>query len=390
LGPVESAQPDRPPGAALPGLADVIFSGSVALVHDYLNQRGGAEKVVLELAELWPDAPIYTSIFRPASTYQEFSRRQIHASFLDRLPVDAGFRGLAPFFPAAFRSLGTLSQDLVISSSSGWAHGVRVGSSSTHVVYCHTPARWLYAPEQYRGWSRRQRLLRLLSPALRRWDRAAACSADSYFVNSINVREKVRRVYGIDAEVVPPPVSVERFTPTPRGERLLVVSRLLPYKRVDLVVAAATRLGIGLDVVGTGPEAERLRALAGADVTFHGTLDDASLQELMQRCRAVCVAGEEDFGIVPIEANAAGKPVVAFARGGALETLNDGFSAAFFSRPTVSDVVTAIRRVDELDTAPEALAGAARRFDRAAFHSRLAEALPRAMERAHARRRGRD
>src|SRR6478736_5720510 len=246
------------------------YDGSIALVHDYLNQRGGAERVVLTMADIWPDAPIYTSLYRDGSTFDGFRDRDVRTSWMQRLPVDRGFRGLLPLFPSAFSSLGEIDHDVVISSSSGWAHGVRTAPDSTHIVYCHSPARWLYSGGEYffEQTARRRVLDRILHP-LRRWDQKAALRPDHYVANAHNVAARIKAAYGIDADVVYPPVDVDRFTPRPRGDRLLVVSRLLRYKRIDLVVEAATRLGIGLDVVGAGPDIERLRALAGPDVVFH-------------------------------------------------------------------------------------------------------------------------
>jgi glycosyltransferase involved in cell wall biosynthesis len=353
----------------------------VAIVHDYLNQHGGAERVVLELAAIWPEAPIYTSLYRPESTWPEFQRLDVHTSWLDRLPVDGGFRALAPLYPAAFRSLGTFEQDLVISSSSGWAHGVRTAPESTHVVYCHTPARWLYRSGEYLGRSARQALLAPVGGMLRHWDRAAARRADLYIANSHNVRERIRRAYGIEAQVVHPPVNVERFTPGPRGDRLLVVSRLLPYKRIELVVDAATHAGLGLDVVGVGPSVGDLSERAGPTVTFHGRLDDTAVTELMETCRAVCLPGTEDFGIAPVEANAAGKPVVAFAGGGALESVEEGVTGAFFAEPTVECLLAAVRRADAIETGPDQIARAARRFSREAFREGLGAAVQAKLER---------
>src|SRR3954453_6594554 len=215
---------------------------TVAIAHDYLNQFGGAERVTLEIGSLWPDAPIYPSIYRPGSTFPEVRTRDVRTSFLDHLPVDAGFRSLAPLFPQAFHSLGVLEHDLVVSSSTGWAHGIRTSEDTTHVVYCHAPARWLYSPESYLGaGSGRQRVMNVIAPALKRWDRTAALRADGYITIARNVRERLRAAYGIHALVVYPPVDVTRFRPQPRGERLLVASRLLPYKRIDLIVEAPTQ-----------------------------------------------------------------------------------------------------------------------------------------------------
>jgi glycosyltransferase involved in cell wall biosynthesis len=354
--------------------SETVDLGFVALAHDYLNQNGGAERVVLEMAAMWPQAPIYTSLYRPGSTLAGFGDYEVVTSPLDRLPVDRGFRGLLAFYPAAFAAFGTLAHDVVISSSSGWAHSVRTSPETFHAVYCHTPARWLYGGDHLAD-TRGEQALKLVMGALRRWDREAASRADLYIANSHEVRRRITREYGVDAPVVYPPVDVGRFQPSERGERLLVVSRLLPYKRVDTIVDTATRAGIGLDVVGTGPALDDLRRRAGPTVTFHGRLPDADVTCLMEGCRAFCLPGSEDFGITPVEANAAGKPVVALAAGGALETLEDGTTGAFFDRHDVEDVLAAIRRCDEIDTPPAVIAARAERFSRTAFRAGLTDAL---------------
>lgn len=358
-----------------PAAADVSYAelGSVAIVHDYLNQPGGAERVVLAMSGLWPDAPIYTSLYRADSTFPAFGATDVHTSALHWLPIDGGFRNLFPFYPAAFRSFGPLEYDTVISSSSGWAHTVRTAQGAFHAVYCHAPARWLYGSEHLADV--RKRALRPFVRALQSWDRDAARRIHLYIANSNEVRRRIRHQYGVDAPVVYPPVDIERFTPQARGERLLVVSRLLPYKHVDAIVDVATRAGIGLDVVGTGPCLEDLRRRAGPTVRFHGRLPDQDVRWLMQGCRALCIAGREDFGITSVEANAAGKPVVALAAGGSLETLEEGVTGAFFTRHDPDEILAAIRRCDRIETSPEALAGAARRFSRHAFETGLLEAL---------------
>jgi glycosyltransferase involved in cell wall biosynthesis len=353
--------------------------GAVAIVHDYLNQPGGAERVVLALAQMWPDAPIYTSLYRADSTFPAFGATDIRSSPLDVLPVDDAFRNLFPLYPAAFRSFGVLDHDLVISSSSGWAHSVRTAPHTFHAVYCHSPARWLYEPQHLDD--ARSRSLRPFVQMMRAWDRVAAQRAQLYIANSAEVRRRISRWYGIDAPVVHPPVEVERFRPTPRGERLLVVSRLLPYKRIDAIVDVATRAGIGLDVVGDGPALEDLRRRAGPTVEFHGRIaEDEAIVELMQSCRALCLPGKEDFGITPIEANAAGKPVIALAAGGALETLEEGFTGAFFKRHSHDEVLAAIRRADAIEATPEEISTAARRFSSRAFEVRLRDVLTQALE----------
>jgi glycosyltransferase involved in cell wall biosynthesis len=337
--------------------------------------------VVLELAAIWPSAPIYTSLYRPGSTFPQFATHDVRASPLDRLPVDDGFRSLFPLYPAAFRALGVLAPDLALSSSSGWAHGVRTAPGTFHAVYCHTPARWLYATEHL-GASRRTQALTPALGAFRRWDRRAAHRADLYIANSDETRRRIALRYGLQAPVVYPPVDIDRFRPSERGERLLVVSRLLPYKRVDVVVDAATQAGIGLDIVGIGPAMADLQRRAGPTVAFHGRLEDDDVTRLMEACRAFCLPAKEDFGITPVEANAAGKPVVALRAGGALESIEDGVSGCFFDRHDPADLLDAVRRCDRIDTTPEGIAAMARRFSPKAFHDCLLSTLRIAIQAA--------
>jgi glycosyltransferase involved in cell wall biosynthesis len=355
--------------------ADLARSfGRVAIVHDYLNQRGGAEKVVLELSDMWPQAPIYASLYRPGSTFEEFRGRDIRTSFLDRLPVDRGFRNLFPLYPAAFWSFGEIDADVVIASSSGWSHMARAARSAVHVVYCHTPARWLYRGEHL-GADRRAAVVAGAASFLRRIDRRAALRADAYIANCENVRTLIAEAYQREARVVWPPVDVNQYTPRPRGQRLLVISRLLPYKRVDLAVSAAKRLGLGLDVVGDGPMIDDLRRLGGEGVVFHGAVSQASVRALLEGCSLVCVPGEEDFGIVAVEAQAAGKPVVAYRRGGARETVVDGVTGLLFERQTAADVVAAIKACERLDTPPEQIAQSVARFSRVGFREGIVRAI---------------
>jgi glycosyltransferase involved in cell wall biosynthesis len=371
---------DRAPAAPAP----LALAPRVAIVHDYLNQRGGAEKVVLELSNMWPTAPIYTSLYRPDSTFDEFRGRDIRTSFIDRLPVDGGFRNLFPLYPAAFASFGEIDADVVVASSSGWAHMARSVPGAVHVVYCHTPARWLYREDHLSSGGRRagrEALLAPLAGALRRFDARAARRADAYVANSEAVRRRVAAAYGLDPAVVHPPVQIEQLKPTPRGERLLVISRLLPYKRVDLVVAAARKLGIGLDVVGDGPQLQDLRRRGAPDTTFHGAVAGEALTQLLEGCCAVCVAGEEDFGIVAVEAQAAGKPVVAYGRGGARETVVDGVTGILFEEQTVACVADAIAACATLATAPDAIAATTKRFSPETFAEGLTAVITATFDR---------
>jgi glycosyltransferase involved in cell wall biosynthesis len=346
----------------------------VAIVHDYLNQTGGAERVVLEMARMWPESEIYTSLYRPDSTFEEFRARSVRTSPLDALPVDRSFRTLFPLYPVAFRAMGEVDADVVVSSSSGWAHLVRTSPRAFHAVYCHTPARWLWT-EEYGGLPFGERAIKPLKSVLRRWDASRAQRPDLYIAANHVAQARIRAAYGRHAPVVHPPVDTDRFVPGPRGERLLVVSRLLPYKRIDLAVDAATRVGVGLDVVGDGPCLGDLRDRAGPTVEFHGHVDDQALVDFYQHCRALCVPGREDFGIVAAEAMAAGKPVIAFASGGALETVVDGVTGVLFTDQNVSSMIDAIRACDGLEAEEEMLAARARRFSSESFRRGLVETI---------------
>jgi glycosyltransferase involved in cell wall biosynthesis len=322
----------------------------VSLVHDYLTQRGGAERVVLSLLRAFPGAPLHTSLYERASTYPEFADADVRTSPLDRVAaLRADHRRALPLLAPAFSAM-RVDADVVVCSSSGWAHGVRSGGRK--VVYCHNPARWLYQPEDYllESSGAVKRAVAVMAPALRTWDRRAARSADRYLCNSTSVRERIRRAYGIEATVVPPPPAVVPggpLVPVPGVEdgALLCVSRLQPYKHVDAVVAAVERLpGHRLVVVGQGADRDRLRSLAGPRVTFVERVDDARLRWLYATSAALVAASFEDFGLTPLEAASFGRPVVALRGGGYLDTVVEGVTGMFFDRPDPDEIAAAVRR----------------------------------------------
>ncbi len=359
----------------------------LALVHDYLTQQGGAERVVLALATAYPGAPLYTSLYDPRGTFPGFAGHQINTLPLDRVGILRHHHRLAlPLLAPAFSRL-RVDAEVALCSSSGWAHGARV--SGRKVVYCHTPARWLYQSDRYLAGSSRPSaaVLAALTPALRRWDRRAAASADRYLVNSNAVRARVADLYGIEADVVPPPVDIE--TDGPRGAPadlepgfLLCVSRLLAYKNVGAVTEAFSRLpDRRLVVVGTGPEAERIAAAAPANVTLLGRVDDAGLRWLYASCLGLVAASYEDFGLTPIEAAAFGRPTAALRWGGFLDTIEEGTTGVFFDEATPTAIATAVRRLAAGTWDAGAMAAHARRFSSARFLARIEEVL--AEERLH-------
>jgi glycosyltransferase involved in cell wall biosynthesis len=336
----------------------------IVLLHDYLTQPGGAERVVATLLERWPEAELKTFVYDPDGTFGEFAPHDPETSVLQPVAGTVSHRALLPVLPLAARSLAVDDADVVISSSSGWAHGIPVAPGIPHVCYCHNPPRWIYDADAYIGNRWLRNALRPVLRGLRAWDQRAARRPTRYVANSHNVRRRVERAYGRQADVVHPPIDTERFTPTdrPGDGYVLTLSRLLPYKRVDLAIEAAERVGVPLVVAGDGPDRPRLEAMAGPGVEFRGRVDDGEIPELYAGASAFFLGGEEDFGITPLEANAAGRPVVAYGGGGALETVRDGETGVLFDRQDAEPAAAALERALDTDPAPERLGAHAERF----------------------------
>jgi glycosyltransferase involved in cell wall biosynthesis len=361
-----------------------------ALVHDYLAQAGGAERVAAAFHAMFPEAPLYTSVYDPKTTLPSFADMDIRTSFLQRWPFSSRrFHKLAlPYFPAAFERFDFGGYDLVLSSSSSFAKGVVTPPETCHVCYCHTPSRFIWRQREYLHQSRSARALAtLIGPllnSLRAWDIESAQRVDYYIANSYNVARRIRKFYRRDvAAVVHPPVEAARFAPAPPGEvgdHFLVVSRLLNYKRVDLAVEACNRLGVPLRVVGDGPDLAELRRRAGPTIQFLGKLTDMEVKSELSHCQALIFPGEEDFGITPLEAMASGRPVIAYGAGGALETVLDGETGLFFEEQTVDSLAAALRRLGQLSFPPEALREQALRFDSSVFEERMRRVIESALE----------
>ena len=353
------------------------MTSAVAIVHDYLTQRGGAERVVLAMADAFPDAPIYTSLFEPAGTFTEFADRNIRASGLNRLSLLRRHHRLGlPLLAPAFSRM-SVDAEVAICSSSGWAHGASV--RGTKVVYCHTPARWLYQTERYlrrSGWGTRV-ALRSLAPSLRRWDRRAADSVDIFLANSTSVRERIRQVYGRDAEVLFPPVTFDAEAarePVPGVEPgyLLCVARLLSHKNVDAVVSAVNSApDLRLVVAGDGPLRPRLEREMTGQTKLLGTVSEPQLRWLYANCAGVATAAHEDFGLVPLEAAEFGKPTAALRWGGHLDTLIPGETGVFFDDLSPGAIVAAVRHLHAHSWSEARLQAHAAEFSPAAFAGRL-------------------
>ena len=346
----------------------------MALVHDFLVQDGGAERSALELARLIPDAQVYTSFFDARTFSDRIDPARVHPWALQRLTDGRRFRGLLPLYPIYFSTLDLRWADLVISSSVAFAKAVRTSRRALHISYVYTPMRYAWALDDYLRGSSYSKPARLAAHAIRRplvaWDRRTAQRPDIIVAISETVRRRISDQWGRQAEVIYPPVDVSEFSVSGRDDGfLLVAARLLAYRRLDLAIAAAKLLDRELVIVGSGPERARLERLAGATVRFTGQLSRPALVDLFERCHAYLVPGVEDFGIAPVEAMASGKPVVAFDRGGATETVEDGVTGVRFVDQTAAGLAAAIERLDAISFDPQLLRARAERFDRKHFFS---------------------
>lgn len=364
----------------------------VALAHDYVTQRGGAERVVAIMADGFPDSPLYTTLYDPDGTFEEFRALEIHTSPLNRLPVLRHHHRLA--FPLLAPAVDRMrvDADVLIASSSGWAHAIQC--TGRKIVYCHAPARWLYQTDRYLGSDRgslphraRRALaavaLGVLGPGMRSWDLRHALSADSYLVNSSIIQRAVRETYGIEAEVLPPPPAM-----LPGGEKVevpgvaepfvLCVARLLPYKNVDVVIKAVRSLaGVDLVIVGRGPDEGRLRELIGRDSHTHlipGASEEA-LRWLYASSSGLVAASFEDFGLTPLEAASFGKPTAALHAGGYLDTIDPEVNGVFFGGPTTDAVAEAVRTLIGREWSVPGIRAHAAKFGRDRFVARLKEVV---------------
>lgn len=361
----------------------------VAIAHDYLTQRGGAEKVVLSMSKAFPDAPIYTLLYDPEGTYPEFADRDIRVSPLNRVSAfRKHHRAALPVLPFAASAM-FVDADVVVTSSSGWAHGFR--TNGVKLVHCHTPAHWLYAREHYLkpdGDLLKRAALKVGSPLLKSWDRRAASSVDRYLAVSTAIKHRIRDAYEIDADVLPSPIAMKPHTasePVPELQDwatdggapfYLCVSRLMAYKNVDAVVGAFADTDRRLVVVGHGPEATRIERMKTPNVRMLSALTDGQMAWLYQSCRALIAASYEDFGLTPIEAAVSGRPAVVLRWGGFLDTVIEGTTGMFFDRPAADSIAEALDRFEACEFDPDKLRSHAQRFT----EQRYAESLYAAVD----------
>lgn len=365
----------------------------VALVHDYLTQFGGAERVLLALMELFPHAPVFTLIYDREGMRVPFDESRLRLSFLQRLPGARRHHRYFPLLmPMAIEQFDFRDFDIVLSDTHSFGKGIVVGPRTLHLSYCFTPTRYVWddSHRYVRDFSRSrvfQKFAPLALSYIRLWDFYAAQRVHTYFTLSEYVARRIRKYYKRHALVIPPPVDIDRFSLQPRHTGYyLLVSRLVPYKRIDLAIEACERMGRPLYIVGTGPEEEVLKKSARRWTRFLGFVTDEHLADLYAGCRALLFPQEEDFGITPLEAAASGKPTIAYEAGGALETIRENTTGVFFKQQTVESLIAAMQRFESGFWDPQVIRQHAEQFDRARFLQRLAGAVHsqwEAFQRAH-------
>lgn len=358
----------------------------VAVLHHWFVTRGGGERVAECLAALLPTADLFTLMHTPAGLPHTLRGRTLRASFLQRVPgAPRRHRELMPLYPEAARSLDVRGYDLVVSSDSGPVKGARIQPGTPHLCYCHSPMRYLYDDyDSYRKsmpWLKRL-AFQMFAPRVRRADRRAAQQVTKFVANSYYVQQRIQENYGRDSQVIYPPIDLHLARCNPVGNAYLVAGRMVPYKRTELLVKACTQLNRPLRVVGTGPEEKRLQAMAGPSITFLGHLSREQLWDEYSRCRALLFTADEDFGMVPLEAQSCGRPVIAYGAGGSLETVRGNAGDAdrtglFFSEQTVDAVVDAILRFEAVEHTfrPEAARAYASGFATGIFLKQMRDAI---------------
>lgn len=350
----------------------------IALVHEFLNQLGGAEKVLLAFLEIWPDATVHVILYDKEKTNGEFERYQKRISLLNKFPFAKSHpRLLLPLMPQAIEDFRFQDYDLVFSDSSAFAKGAKA-KGKLHICYCHTPTRFLWTEPEYLDYQRYPGFLKWLGkmfiPILKKWDYKAAQGPDFFIANSLNVKNRIKKFYDRDSVVIHPPIDTDFFQPL--GQKMdyfFTVSRLEPYKRVDLIVEAFNELGLPLKIAGTGTIIDDLKALAKPNIEFLGRVSDEELRNHYSQSRAFIFAAEDDLGMAVLEAQAAGTPVIALRAGGALETMKEGITGEFFDEQTKESLVEALKIFVSHNYDPQTVRANALEFDKKHFQKKIKE-----------------
>ncbi len=355
----------------------------IAVVHDYFIQQGGAEKVAEVIYNTMPGAGLFATVAFKNKMPDSLRDVPVSTTWMQRLPgISKFYRFYFALYPFAVSSLDFADADLVISSSSGYVKGIRVRPDALHVCYCHTPMRWVWS---FNSYSERESFggivktaLTTMLYALRSWDLGAARQPDHFIANSKVVSERIKRAYGRYAEVIAPPIDIDRFRISYEvGEYYIILARLVPYKRIDLAVSACSQLGRKLIVIGDGPDLASLKALAGPSVQFVGRVGDKEVEDYVSRAKALIFPGEEDFGMAPLEVGAAGRPTIAYRAGGAVETIVEGETGVFFDKQTTESLMDAIDRFECRQWSPDVIRKHSEGFSVEVFQTRLLNFLKR-------------
>lgn len=350
----------------------------IAIAHDWLTNMGGAEKVIINFKQTYQDAPIYTISYNENNLDDELKNIDVRTSFIQKFPKgNVKHQMYLPFMPTAWEQFDFNDYDVVLSSSSSCAKGIITSPDTVHICYCHSPMR--YAWEFYNEYMEREKLgklkkklIKYIMNYIRIWDRASADRVDYYIANSKNVAKRIYKHYGIEADVIHPPVKGSYFNISDIDEDyFLMVSRLVPYKRVDLAVEVFNELGLPLVVIGGGSQLEYLKSIAKPNVKILGRQSDEVIKEHYAKCRAFIFPGEEDFGITPLEAQASGRPVIAYGKGGALETVVDGKTGLFFEEQTVESLKEAVLKFDNMEWNKQEIREHALTFDEEIFKEKI-------------------
>lgn len=350
----------------------------IALVHDYLTQYGGAERVLEAFGEIWPEAPIFTLAYSKKLTGNKFASREIHTSFLQKIPfVKSNHRAFLFLMPIAAEQLDLSEYDVVLSDSSSYAKGIITKPSTLHICYCHTPLR--YAWDDSHKYIREsgypyiiKKLIPLAINYLRIWDREAAFRVDKFIVNSKFVKRRVKKYYNAESDIIYPPVETDLFeVGNGPDDYFLMVGRFLPYKKFDIAIKAFNKLGWPLKIIGDGPERRKLLRMANRNIEFLGISSNETLRKCYSNCRALIFPQEEDFGIVALEAMASGRPVVAYRGGGALETVKEGITGSFFDEQSSESLIECLKNFDYRSFDKDAVRNHALEFDKEIFKNKI-------------------
>jgi glycosyltransferase involved in cell wall biosynthesis len=353
----------------------------IALFQDYLAQYGGAERVTEALHQALPGADLHTTLFVREKMSPYLQNVEAKTTWMQHLPAKGKlYRHYFLFYPFAVESAQLKDYDIVVSSCCGYAKGLKRGKNAVHVCYCHNPMRWVWRFQEYMAKDKfdapTKLILRLMVGGLKQWEIKAAQRPDYFIANSHIVARRLKSAFGIDATVIEPPIQTSRFWISKCVEDYyLILSRLVPYKRLDIAVEACTRTGRRLLVIGDGTDRERLKALAGPTVTFLGRQPDDAVSRIASRCRALIFPGEEDFGMAPLEINAAGRPVIAYGAGGATETVVEGLNGILFNDQTPEALIEGLERFESCTWNPQIIRRVAQRYDIGVFQERFLDFL---------------